>query len=151
MKPTITKNVLRGTGTPIGALQSAINRVSKTIELHDLSLPEQPEGIAFQVNYIDYELEPCATIQEHLLPQWVEEHNCYQSPFIRVPVIRIFGTTRQGYSIYARIHKFSPYFFVGLPTTIPIPTTEDLITWKDKIDTLIYKKMFVFFSFFFHV
>ena len=34
-----------------------------------------------------------------------------------VPVVRLYGVTRDGQSILANIHGFTPYFFVALPVS----------------------------------
>lgn len=37
-----------------------------------------------------------------------------------VPVIRLYGSTREGQSVLAHIHGFTPYFYVLLPQSIDI-------------------------------
>lgn len=38
-----------------------------------------------------------------------------QSPEEIVPVIRLYGVTDEGHSLFAHIHGFVPYFFISAP------------------------------------
>lgn len=38
-----------------------------------------------------------------------------QSPEEIVPVIRLYGVTEEGHSVFAHIHGFVPYFYIPCP------------------------------------
>lgn len=38
-----------------------------------------------------------------------------QSPEEIVPVIRVYGVTEEGHSVFAHIHGFIPYFYIPAP------------------------------------
>lgn len=44
-----------------------------------------------------------------------------------VPIIRMFGVTKDGNSVCCHVHGFSPYFYINLPETF---NTSDLSQFK---------------------
>ena len=50
-----------------------------------------------------------------------------------VPVIRLYGSTRDGQSVLAHIHGFTAYFYVLLPPSIDI-SDNSLIQIKGTLD-----------------
>ncbi|XP_030767293.1 DNA polymerase delta catalytic subunit [Sitophilus oryzae] len=48
-----------------------------------------------------------------------------------VPIIRMFGITKEGNSVCCHVHGFSPYFYINLPTTF---SNGDLGPFKDKLN-----------------
>ncbi|CAH1125416.1 unnamed protein product [Ceutorhynchus assimilis] len=49
----------------------------------------------------------------------------------QVPIIRMFGITKEGNSVCCHVHGFSPYFYVNLPNTFK---NDDLASFKTKLN-----------------
>lgn len=45
----------------------------------------------------------------------------------QVPIMRMFGITKEGCSVCCHIHGFTPYFYISLPKTF---TEEDCLPFK---------------------
>lgn len=50
-----------------------------------------------------------------------------------VPVIRMYGVDKEGHSILACIHGFTPYIYVSIPTSIQLGDT-DLLILRNVVD-----------------
>lgn len=47
-----------------------------------------------------------------------------QSPEEIVPVIRVYGVTEQGHSVFAHIHGFVPYFYIPAPAGFKVGSAD---------------------------
>lgn len=46
-----------------------------------------------------------------------------QSPEEIVPIIRLYGVTEEGHSVFAHIHGFVPYFYIPVPAGFEVQPT----------------------------
>lgn len=44
-----------------------------------------------------------------------------QSPEEIVPVIRMYGVTEEGHSVFTHVHGFVPYFYIPCPPNFEVP------------------------------
>jgi DNA polymerase delta subunit 1 len=62
----------------------------------------------------------------------------------RVPVIRIYGVTKEKYSVFCRVWGFTPYFYVEMPKNNKISTVTfqcNLMQWYNEDYTSCYRNM----------
>jgi DNA polymerase delta subunit 1 len=51
-----------------------------------------------------------------------------------VPIIRLYGVTKEGYSVAALVHGFVPYFYVGFPENSNNITPSNLADLRNYLD-----------------
>jgi DNA polymerase elongation subunit (family B) len=71
---------------------------------------------------------------EFQLYDWVDGHdNCEDDDNVGNYIIHIFGRCENGESVYAKVEKYEPYFYIKLPNKLQNKSKQDLEVFADEL------------------
>lgn len=107
------------TGHPDGELKSTLNKIATLSQISDADITQNHVNI--QLGEIDYTTRQIVYDGNHD-PSWIMDKDIESiGGECEIPVVRIFGCTRNGTSVMVRVHGFEPYFYVLVPDEYIFP------------------------------